>query len=357
VNKPIAIHHCPLSFSQRWIEYCEEQGVDYRIVNCFSTNIIDDLKGCSALLWHWGLRQPQSFLIARSIIASAEAMGLTVYPSLSTAWHYDDKIAQKYLLESIGAPLVNSYLFFDEREAREWLKDAEFPLVFKLRNGSASANVRLVENGRQAARLCKKAFRRGFRSVPGYFYDTRRKVRNVGNLGSFVDKLKRLPAALEQLRKTRNLLPRQKGYVYFQEFIPHNQNDIRVTVIGDRAFAYTRAVRSGDFRASGSGRNCYDRGGIPEEALKTAFSIVESIDAQSLACDFVTTAENRVLLTEISYGFPRMHILDSPGHWDRDLNWHEGHMAAEDAILVDILEKLKEKEIRESGTSKSGEAS
>ncbi len=343
LDKPIAIHHTPRSFSERWIEYCDEHEINYRIVDCFSTDIIDQLRGYCALLWHWGLRQPQSFLIARSIIASAEAMGLIVYPSLSTAWHYDDKIAQKYLLEAIGAPLVKSYLFFDRDKARNWLEEADFPLVFKLRNGSASANVRLVKNRHEAIRLCKTAFTKGFRSVPGYFYDTRKKVGNIGDFRSFSNKLKRLPGALLHLRKTRNLLPREKGYVYFQEFIPDNEYDIRITVIGNRAFAYTREVRPHDFRASGSGLNCYNQGMIPERALKVAFSISTKIDAQSLACDFVTSSEDRVLLTEISYGFPRKHILDSPGYWDRNLDWHEGHMAAEDAIIIDLLEELQQK--------------
>ena len=40
----------------------------------------------------------------------------------------------------------------------------------------------------------------------------------------------------------------RRGYVYFQDFIPDNQFDTRVTVIGNRAFAFIRKVRPGDFR-------------------------------------------------------------------------------------------------------------
>jgi hypothetical protein len=29
------------------------------------------------------------------------------------------------------------------------------------------------------------------------------------------------------------------------------------------------------------------------------------------------------------------------GHWDKDLNWHQGAIWPEDAILSDILQKVK----------------
>jgi len=338
--KPLAIHDCPLSFSDRWLEYCREKNIEYRIVDCFSSDIIDQLRDCSALLWHWGLRQPQSFIIARSVIAAAEAMGLKVFPNTATAWHYDDKLAQKYLLEAIGAPLVETTVFYNEDDARKWLAAAEFPLVFKLRSGSASANVRLVKSRGEAINLCRQAFRSGFRSVPGYFYDTPRKLSNIRNLNNFMEKLKRLPKAWQKIMMTRNLVPLEKGYIYFQKFIPDNLFDIRVTVIGGRAFAFTRDVRPHDFRASGSGFCDYDRAKIPMDCIKAAFEITGKINAQSLACDFIQDAAERVLITEISYGYQRLNIAEAPGHWNQKLEWQSGSMAAEDAILEDLMEDL-----------------
>ena len=46
---------------------------------------------------------------------------------------------------------------------------------------------------------------------------------------------------------------KEREYVYFQEFLPGNNFDIRIIVIGDKAFGLKRMVRKGDFRASGSG--------------------------------------------------------------------------------------------------------
>ena len=341
MTKPIAIHDCPLSFSDRWIEYCREKAVDYRIVDCYSSDIIDRLRSHSALLWHWGLREPHSFLIARSVITAAEKMGLLVYPNSDTAWHYDDKLAQKYLLEAIGAPLIKTEVFFNLHGAESWIGKAEFPLVFKLRNGSASSNVRLVRSRGEALGLCRKAFSRGFNSIPGYLYDRDKKIKTVRDWSDFSRKLKRLPGALKKISQTRNLLPREKGYIYFQEFIPGVSNDIRITVIGKRAFAYTRSVRPNDFRASGSGLNSYDQERIPRECIKVAFKITEEIHAQSLACDFIQDKDKNIHLTEVSYGFPRQHIADAPGYWDDDLIWRDNRIAAEDAIIEDMINSLE----------------
>ena len=58
---------------------------------------------------------------------------------------------------------------------------------------------------------------------------------------------------------------REIGYVYFQDFIPQNNFDIRVCVVGDKAFAIKRMVRENDFRASGSGFIYYEKDHFNEE--------------------------------------------------------------------------------------------
>lgn len=51
---------------------------------------------------------------------------------------------------------------------------------------------------------------------------------------------------------------REKKYILFQEYLPDNEFDTRVTVIGNRAFAFRRFNRKKDFKASGSGEIDYD---------------------------------------------------------------------------------------------------
>ena len=43
----IAIHKSS-GFTERWIAYCEQEGIDYKIVNCYDSDIIEQLKDCDA---------------------------------------------------------------------------------------------------------------------------------------------------------------------------------------------------------------------------------------------------------------------------------------------------------------------
>src|SRR5690554_3906527 len=158
----IAIHHRPGSFSDRWIAYCEIQNISFKIVNCYESNIIEQLTDCDALLWHHHHGNYKDVLAAKPILFSLESAGINVFPDFRTVWHFDDKVAQKYLLEAINAPLVPSYVFYDKQEALQWANTTSYPKVFKLKGGAGSANVKLVKTYKEAKRLINKAFGKGF---------------------------------------------------------------------------------------------------------------------------------------------------------------------------------------------------
>src|SRR6188768_3035689 len=167
----IAIHKRERSFSDRWTDYCREHKIPYSEVNCLDNDIMQKLRSFDALLWNWDHNDPRELLVARHVLMAAEAMGISSFPNIPTCWHFDDKIAQKYLLESIGAPLIPSFVFYDLREALEWIDNASFPKVFKLRRGAGSTNVRLVRSHDDARTLAQQAFSRGFNPVPEYWND------------------------------------------------------------------------------------------------------------------------------------------------------------------------------------------
>lgn len=131
-------------FSRRWVEYCRHRGIRHTIVDCYHPDIIDSLRGFDGLLWHFHHLNATDLLIARHVLAAAEVLGIEVFPNRATSWHFDDKIAQKYILEAIEAPIPATWVFYDESSALEWLRQVEYPLVWKLRRGAGSHNVRLV---------------------------------------------------------------------------------------------------------------------------------------------------------------------------------------------------------------------
>lgn len=134
---------------------------------------------------------------------------------------------------------------------------------------------------------------------------------------------------------------REKGYIYFQNFIPDNKYDTRITVIGNRAFGFRRMVRKNDFRASGSGNIDYDLSKINTKCVAIAFEVAEKLQSQSMAFDFIEDENSNPLIVEVSYCYLASAVKACNGHWDKDLNRHEGAMWPQDAILSDILQKVK----------------
>lgn len=342
--KPIAIHPREDSFSGRWIEYCKEHRVDYCLVDCYAPNIISRLENTSALLWHFSQGVAADLLMGRHVLNAAEILGLEVFPNRVTQWHFDDKIAQKYLLEAIRAPMAPAYAFFDLESARHWIESATFPKVFKLRRGSGSQNVYLVRTPGEAARLARKAFGFGFNPSGALLNSIAVwKVRQASRAGKLWKFLRTVPRKVRRRLAFDLLMGRERGYVYFQEFIPNNQFDTRVTVIGPRAFAFRRRVRAGDFRASGSGQIVYGREAIDPECLRTAFRVAQQLEAQSIAFDFVHDPSGRALIVEVSFGYLPEAVYDCGGFWDPELAWHATPTWPEHAILEDVLTAVRAK--------------
>lgn len=317
----IAIHSSKISYSERWIAYCKEMQIPYKVVNCYDSDIIKQLEDCDGLMWHFYHASPKDYLCAKQIIYSVQASGKKVFPDFNTCWHFDDKVGQKYILEAIGAPLVPSYVFYSKTEAVKWVNRTSFPKVFKLRSGASSDNVRLIRSKKQANRLIRKAFGSGFRRFDPCSGLKERWRRIKLGKSSFAELFE---AFGHFIIKTdfEKIIGNDRGYVYFQNFVDGCRFDIRVKVIGDKCWAFKRLVREKDFRASGSDLHIYSSEGIPLETIKAAFAISKRLKLQCIAFDFVLSKENVPLLLEMSYGFGFTED-QFYGYWDSEMNWHE----------------------------------
>ena len=123
------------SFSDYWIEYCKENDIPFKIVDVYRNDIMEQLNDCDAFMWHFSHLDYRDALFAKQLLYSVEIAGKKVFPNIKTVWHFDDKLGQKYLFESINAPLVPTYAFYTKYEALEWIEHTTFPKVFKLRGG------------------------------------------------------------------------------------------------------------------------------------------------------------------------------------------------------------------------------
>lgn len=333
----IAIHHQKGFFSEKWIEYCELYKINYKLIDCYANDIIEQVQDCHIIMWHWHHTFTRDALFALQLIKTFEMMGKKVFPDTNTCWHYDDKIAQKYLFESVRAPFINTYVFYDKKTALDWINHTSFPKVFKLRGGAGAKNVSLSETKHDALRKINTAFSGGF-SSRNRFTSLRERLwyfKRDKTLKSFLSISKGLGRIFFLSESDKNATI-EKNYVYFQDFIPYNDHDIRVIVIGKRAFAIKRMVRDGDFRASGSGKIIFDPIEIPMECVRIAFDTTEKIKAQSAAYDFVFLDGNPVIV-EVSYAFAHEAYWKCPGYWDEKLNWIDGTFYPEYFMIEDML--------------------
>jgi len=336
----IAIHDRAGSFSDRWIEYCDTKCIQYKLINCFANDIVAQLEDYDCLLWHWNHLDDASLKFARHIIFALEARGIAVFPNLYTCQHFNDKVAQKYLLESLEIPHIASFVFYDKVLALNWIERASFPKVFKLRGGAGSMNVVLVSSKHEARKIVAQIFKKGFSAINerSVFKDSVAAFRRHKSLATFVNLAKRF-VRLFVPRKYQRVAAKERGYIYFQDFIPENTFDIRIIVIGNKAFGIKRMCREGDFRASGSGLLVYDQDMIDIRCVKLAFEAAEKLRSQCMAFDFVFNKGGEPLIVEMSYAFAMKGYDDCKGFWDKTLCWQPGVFSPQYWMIENLIEE------------------
>jgi hypothetical protein len=325
------------SFSERWIERLLAGGYHVRTVDAYGPALFDQLRGCDAFMW-WFAHMPLPRNPARRVVQAVEhGLRIPVFPTWRTIWHFDDKIAQYYLLSAAGIPMPSTWVLWRRDQALEFCRTAQYPLVIKLASGITSENVALVRNCEEARHWITQLFDFGVTDL------VRERVHPWTVLRRIRQSLRVLTSGQQRRPSDIGRTELQRGYVLLQEFIPHNDFDTRITVIGNRAFAFRRLNRPSDFRASGSGLRDDDPTRIDLDSVRLAFQVAERLETQSVAVDVLYRDGARVL-TEISYYYEAWVVQQCPGHWelagrasDGELHWVEGQVPPEDAILADFL--------------------
>ena len=337
----IAIHHRAGSFSDKWIRWCIDNHISFKIVNAYDSNIINELKDCTGFMWHWHHEKYADQLFARQLILSLETCGKKVFPNVATSWHFDDKLGQKYLFEALSIPTPKSMIFYDKTAALNWINSAQLPLVFKLRGGAGSNNVSLVSSYAMAVTLIKKAFTKGFLAVnlKNVAYQSIWEYRRNKSLRNLIRSIYHWLRWAFNITTTKlDMMPRQLGYIILQEFIPNNKYDDRLVVIGSRCFCVRRICRSNDFRASGSGEKLYDHNIFPIKSIELAYKVAKTLKLQSVAMDIVYDDQGNPLVVEISYGFVTgSSYEDCDGYYDNNHNWIDVKVRPEVFMMEDFI--------------------
>ena len=343
----IGVHAAePDGFAGRWETALQSRGATVKRLDLMGLDPLGQVAGCDGVMWHWAHYPHEVRLAALPVLRVIEEhLRIPMFPDLATCWHYDDKIAQGYLLEALGIPAPKTWVFWRKADALAWCGQADYPVVAKLSVGASSQNVRLIRDAAEASAYVGQCFS-GSGIVARPALPDRWGARMVRRLKNAMKRIG--PAAAYVLADRFPPMPHpifwmpQKNYALFQEFLPGNEFDTRVTVIGDRAFAFRRFNRPNDFRASGSGKIDHDPSAVDLRCVSAAFAAAQRLSSQSMAFDFLFRGEGQEpVVVEVSYCYADWAVERCPGHWDSRLNWHEGHLWPEEAHVEDFLRRIE----------------
>lgn len=331
------------NWSYPWTDYCIKNNIEYEVINPYKINVIKDLIKFDIILWHYSNYSYKDMLMAKNILNTLEDRGKIVFPSYKDAWHFDDKLAETYLLESVDAPIPSSYYYYKIDDVEDAIKNKafNFPIIAKLRNGSGSHNVKMIKSGNDLISYAKKMFGTGLNSAPSLLYKSSSNIKSAKNLKTFINRAKRIPEFLRSLSNAKKFNV-ERGYVYLQEFIPNDGYDLKIVVVGDKLSFIGRNIRQGEFRASGGGDLFYNKAKVTKDVIQSAFETSDKSGFTCMGYDYVVNKmTEKGIIIEISYGFSHQALLAAGGYFDREGNWYDEPLNAPEELLKNLLEKCR----------------
>lgn len=328
------------SWSREWLRSCEQEGIPHELVDWRHPDAMAKLVAHRVVLWHFSHYSSGEMAFATKMLYALERAGCLVFPSLADSIHFDDKVAQAFLLKTLGIATPRNDVLFDIPSVEIWLEtNGNFPVVAKLKTGSGSNNVILLKAPAQLRRYAKISFARGRRSTPSLLLKARSNAGSSQSWRDFLARAKRAPEFLFS-RRMAAMAPRERGYVYLQEFIPGVDHDLKVVVVGDRLSFIARRVRPGDFRASGGGDLFYDHSLISGPLIDAAFSAADAMKSDCSGLDMIHDPRTGCpVILEVSYGFSHSALLGAGGYYDRSHAWHPEPLNAPWAVLERLIQK------------------
>lgn len=293
--------------------------LEYDVLNLDKQDWAEAIEPYDVVLWKpafMGVRSASYF--KEKIYFMEKHLAKLVVPNFDTVWHFESKVAQSYMFRHCGIKTPQTVASFSHTDAIEQAENVKMPLVFKESHGASSQNVQLVRNRRIAHRKIDKTF------CQELWDDA--KERNTSTVRRTLSAMSK-PWFWWKIQQ--KLGGRERfGVAYWQEFIPENESDLRITVIGDRyAVGFWRNNRPHDFRASGSGSIDYERQ-IPEGPLRYCLNLNKDFNFDSMAYDIVFTQDSFAVI-EMSYAYLDAAVYGASGHYEIDesdtLAFRKGH--------------------------------
>ena len=301
-NSPIqvGIIYSKIQYHKFWISACRDLKVSYQVIYLERSDWIEQIKSSRIdifLVWPDVTNTLTKEMQDERLRIMVEDMGQKIYPSLKEIWLYENKRAQHYWLRANNYPAPKTWVFYDKNEAVDFLKGADYPIVFKSNLGASASGVYIVKNKKEGITMAKSFLSLGYRM------------------------------------KGSKAKQRQKGSLYVQEYLG-NVKEWRMVRIGDSYFGHGKDMQ-GQFH-SGSGKANWD---MPsKKAFDILHDITERGDFTSMDVDLFEDESGDFYVNELQTVFgnsvakEQLKVNGVPGRMKRDLN---GNLIFEDGSFCD----------------------
>jgi glutathione synthase/RimK-type ligase-like ATP-grasp enzyme len=282
-----------------WIKACEkiEEKIDFDIIDITKDNWLIQLqkKNFDLLLTRPpGLVSTFKQLYDERIWIISHNLRKMIYPSLEENLLYENKRLLSYWLKANNLPHPETHVFYFSEEANVFINQTTFPIVAKTNIGASGIGVEILKNSTDAQRYIRSAF-----SFSGKDKITGPKILK-GNL------IRKIRKAITHKGFIKNRLQeyksmaadRQKGFLIFQQFIPH-EFEWRCVVIGDSYFAHKKIAKNG--KASGTLLKSYED--PPLKIFDFLKNLKHKTGISSAAIDVFDTKSDGYLINEIQCFF------------------------------------------------------
>ena len=343
----VGIHYEPLHNISKRLKRYEQilnfNNIEVVYISSSTPDFFKIIKDLDAIIWHVGLADASKQPYYNIVPVIENDLKIPCFPSSKPAWSFDSKIRQIHQMEANGFPIVKSWVVYEKKAALSLTDTMEFPLIFKLSSGAGSLNVIKVNSKKELANYINKMFNNGF--TTNYLSKSLGKTFKNSLLTKAVVIKNKILGRKNDYRDLIKDWSKQSNYLLLQKFMVNNQFDTRVTTIGNRAFAFRRFNRQGDFRSSGSGLIDHDHNQIDIRCVKKAMEISKHFGFETMAYDFLFDEEKQPVICEYSYGYNDESMLKCNGYWDENLSFIEGNYWPQYFHLRDLLNMPNLKQI------------
>ena len=281
--------------------------IPYRFYDIYTHDWLEQAKQFDIIIWRTESTPEEMYIAESKIYILENVLHKECFPSFHEVWQYEDKNRATFLYEALDIPCIPTIISNSKEDALNILQKQVYPFISKVHIGSASSGVKKIVSKRQAVHRLNQAFSpKGAKTMFPYL--------------------------------------RQKNYFFVQSFIQGADYDLRIIIVGNKAFGYYRYPEKGDFRASGSGN--YEKKELPEEAVRLAVSIQHKLASRLLGVDFLySPVLKRFCVIETSLfnqiDTPEQLVVKGiPGYYDisgNEILFKEGKFWIQELIVQEVV--------------------